>query len=180
MRGELPCRARSARRNTRPRPGLLRTHGTPSLCRYLTRPRTPPAAATVPGCCERAVCRNRRKSKWRNRRGRPRHPGAARRYRLLLLAAACEGWPSSRSGSRNVKMVDGSQLNRKIPFLQHLGSIVWARRSVFWVTAEWKCYLPPRKLPSLWFSCCIDTHSPTNYRNCHNHCWGPTITNCCQ
>ena len=91
MRGELPCRARSARRNTRPRPGLLRTHGTPSLCRYLTRPRTPPAAATVPGCCERAVCRNRRKSKWRNRRGRPRHPGAARRYRLLLLAAAVCG-----------------------------------------------------------------------------------------
>ena len=38
MRGELPCRARSARRNSRPRPGLLRTHGTPSLCRYLTRP----------------------------------------------------------------------------------------------------------------------------------------------
>ena len=96
------------------------------------------------------------------------------------------GWPSSRSGSRNVKMVDGSQLNRKIPFLQHLGSIVWARCSVFWVTAEWKCYLPPRKVPSLWFSCCIDTPGPTNYRKCHNHWWGHHHhphhkgRNCCQ
>ena len=51
-----------------------------------------------------SLCRNREKSKWRNRR---RRAGSADRYWRLRLDDRREGWPSSHCGSRNVKMVDG-------------------------------------------------------------------------
>ena len=85
-------------------------------------------------CADISQCRNRGKSKWRNRRRRAGSgPTDIDDYYWTT---------SGRAGPVHIadpgmwKWLPVNQLNRKIPFLQHLGSIVSARCSVFQVTGE--------------------------------------------
>ena len=95
-------------------PGGLSVHTVP-VCRYLTQ------------------CRNPGKSKWRNRR---RRSCPADKYWRLLLDDRLGAGPVHIADPGMWKWLTANQLNREIPFLQHLRSIVSVRCSLFQVTGE--------------------------------------------
>ena len=90
-----------------------------------------------------AVCRNRRKSKWRNRRragpgqaGTGRRAGSATvRYWLALALLLDDSWwgsgPIQIADPGMWKWLTADQVDREIPFLQHLWWIVSGSCSVF-------------------------------------------------
>ena len=85
----------------------------PLFCRYLT-----------------VQSKNRGKSKWREA------PPCRVTYRQRWLDERTVGWPSSLADPGMWKWLTANQLNREIPFLQHLRSIVSVRCSLFQVTGS--------------------------------------------